>query len=262
VGTDGTVADALELGKQLKAQWKPPVPRTIEEVEADFVEAYEKLKLKNPRAVLAIFRDGEKSYDPAHPERVYAGWSDAHVNGHGPDSNTDGRSRNTGKAATEEIFMRHRSAMMGADLSSIPKDSEILAAQLMVVRANPKYEDGRNPEKDPNIWVAEPCHRPWVETEVNAYEYAKGKFWRAVSGKYYGDDPDFLPKYFVLGPGGGQVSSWDFTAAVKMWTSGKQESHGFMLHGDSYDYMRTHFRESAEQRKRPAILVIYVPQNG
>jgi hypothetical protein len=115
------------------------------------------------------------------------------------------------------------------------------------VRANPQYEEGRNPEKDPNVWGAEPCNRTWVETEVNAYEYAKGKFWRSVSGKYYGDDPDFLPMYFVLGPGGGQVSSWDFTAALKMWTSGQQENHGFMLHGDSYDYMR------------PAILVIYVP---
>jgi hypothetical protein len=257
-GSDRTVADVLELGKQLKPRWKPPVPRTVEQVEADFAQVYEKLKATNPRAVTAIFRDGEKGYDPLDLERVYAGWSDAHVNGHGPDSNTDGRSKNTGKAGTEEIFMRHRSAMMRADLSSIPKGSEILAAQLVVVRANPQYEEGRNPEKDPNVWVAEPCHRPWVETEVNAYEYAKGKFWRAVSGKYYGDDPDFLPLYFVLGPGGGQVSNWDFTAAVRMWTSGQHENHGFMLHGDSYDYMRAHYRESADQKKRPAILVVYV----
>jgi hypothetical protein len=259
MGTDRSVADALELGKQLKAQWKKPVARTVEQVEADFAQAYEKLRQKNPRAVLAIFRDGEKGYDPAHPDRVYDGWSDAHVNGHGPDGNTEGRSHNSGKAASEEIFMRHRSALMRVDLSSIPKGSEILAAKLVVVRANAKYEDGRNPEKDPNIWVAEPCNRRWVETEVNAYEYAKGKFWREVSGKYYGDDPDFLPLYFVLGPGGGQVSSWDFTDAVKLWTAGKQQNHGFMLHGDSFDYMRAHFRESPEQEKRPAVLVVYVP---
>jgi len=259
VGTDRTVADALELGKQLKAGWTKPAPRTVDQVEADFREAYEKFKRANPRAVLAIFRDGEKGYDPAHPDHVYGGWSDAHVNGHGPDSNTGGRSRNTGKAASEEIFMRHRSAMMRVDLSSIPIGSAVLAAQLVVVRVNPQYEDGRNPEKDPNVWVAEPCNRPWVESEVNAYEYAKGRFWRAVSGRYYGDDPDFLPMYFVLGPGGGQVSGWDFTEAVKLWTAGKQANHGFMLHGDSFDYMRAHFRESAEQKKRPAVMVVYVP---
>jgi hypothetical protein len=47
--------------------------------------------------VLAIFREGEVGFDPAHPDRVYDGWRDAHVNGHGPDSNTEGRSRNTEK---------------------------------------------------------------------------------------------------------------------------------------------------------------------
>src|SRR5262245_56503115 len=116
VGSDRTVADVLELGKQLKPGWKPSVPRTVDEVEADFARVYEKLKLTSPRAVMAIFRDGKKGYDPAHPERVCASWSDAHVNGHGPDSNTDGRSKNTGKGGMEEIFMRHRSAMMRADL--------------------------------------------------------------------------------------------------------------------------------------------------
>lgn len=258
-GRDRAVADAIELGKQLKDRWTKPVRTSLEEVESDFASVYGKIRKANPRAVLAIFRDGEKGFDPKNIEKVYAGWSDAHVNGHGPDSNTDGRSKNTGKSASEEIFMRHRSAMMRVDVSSIPKGSEILAARLVVVRASPGYEEGRNPEKDPNVWVAEPCNRPWVESEVNAYEYARGKFWRAVSGRYYGDDPDFLPLYFLLGPGGGAVNCWDFTEAVKLWTSGRQENHGFMLHGDSYDYMRAHYRESPETKKRPAVMVVYAP---
>lgn len=255
-----TVADIQELARQLKPKWTKPVPRSIDQVEADFAAAYEKIKAKNPRAVMVIFRDGEKGYDPAQPEKVYDGWSDGHVNGHGPDSNTEARAKNTGKSPSEEHFMRHRSVLMRADLSSIPKGSEILAAQLVVNRVGGYIDEGRNPEKDPNVWVAEPCNRPWVESEVNAYQYARGKFWKAVSGKYYGKDPDFFPLFFVLGPGGGQVSSWDFTEAVKFWTDGRQENHGFMLHGDSHDYLKAHYRESPEARKRPAIFVIYVPR--
>ena len=47
--------------------------------------------------------------------------------------------------------------------------------------------------------------------------------------------------------------------SLKITFAGKQENHGFMLHGDSFDYMRAHFRESSDLNKRPAILVVYVP---
>jgi hypothetical protein len=171
------------------------------------------------------------------------------------------RATNFGKSASQEIFMRHRSPLMRVDLSSIPQGSKILAAQLVIVRANDTYETGRHPLENPNMWVVELCNRAWVEEEVNAYEYARGKFWKSVGGMYYGDDPDFLPLYIAHGAGGGHVSVWDFTEAVKFWTDGARANHGFMLHGDSYDWMmRAHYRESSEVKSRPAVLAIYAPK--
>lgn len=35
---------------------------------------------------------------------------------------------------------------------------------------------------------------------------------------------------------------------------------GFMLHGDSRDYITAHTREAAEVKQRPAVLVIYDPK--
>jgi hypothetical protein len=145
------------------------------------------------------------------------------------------------------------------DFSSIPAGSEILAAQLVIVRAAPISKD-HNPEEKPTMWVAEPCNRPWEEYEVNAYQYAKDKFWKAIGGQYYGDDPDFLPFYVAYGPGGGKVNVWDFAEAVRFWTGGKHANHGFMLHGDSNDYIKGFAREAKELKDRPAIMVIFVPK--
>ena len=157
--------------------------------------------------------------------------------------------------------MRHRSLLMRANLSSIPAGAAIHAARFILVAADETFEKGRDPRVDANLWVAEPCNRPWVEGEVNTYEYARGKFWKAVGGMSYGDDPDFHPVYLAHGPGNAPVNTWDFTEAVRFWTDGKHENHGFMLHGDSFHYMgRAHNRESKEIRNRPALLVVYVPR--
>jgi hypothetical protein len=207
--------------------------------------------------VLAILRDGEKGYDPAQADKVYAGWKDAHINSHGPDGNYVGRARNSGKAATQEVFMRHRTALMRVDLSSIPQGAEILAARLLIVRASSGKMN--NPEQ-PNLWVVEPCNRPWEEYEVNAFQYAKDKFWKEVGGFHWGEDPDFLPIFLVYGPGQPKVNCWDFAEAVRFWTSGKHANHGFMLHGDSKDYMMAHAREATAIKDRPAVLVIYEPK--
>jgi hypothetical protein len=208
--------------------------------------------------VLVTLRDGEKNYDPAQPDKVYAGWRDAHINSHGPDGNYVSRARNSGKAATQEIFMRHRTALSRVDLSSIPQGAEILAARLIIVRASPSGKTN-NPEQ-PNLWVVEPCNRPWEEYEVNAFQYAKDKFWKEIGGYYWGDDPDFLPTFLAYGPGQPKVNAWDFAEAVRFWTSGKHANHGFMLHGDSKDYIMAHTREAKEITDRPAVLVIYEPK--
>jgi hypothetical protein len=252
LGTDMTVANVQELGKLLKDKWTKPTPKTVEQVEAEFKAEFNALKKKHPQAVRAIFRDGEKGYN---------GWKDAYWTSHGPDGMTVERAENFGKAASQEIFMRHRSPLMQVDLSSVPKGSEILTAKLVIVRANDTYEKGRHPIENPNVWVVEPCNRAWDEQEVNAYQYAKDKYWKAVGGMHWGDDPDFLPFYVAYGAGGGHVSIWDFKEAVKFWTDGTHANYGFMLHGDSYDWMmRAHYRESSEVKSRPAVMVIYVPK--
>jgi hypothetical protein len=256
-----TSAEAvIELGKKLKDRWARPEPRTVEQVEAEFRARFADLKRKHPRAVLAVLRDGEKGHDPAQPDKVYAGWKDAYWNSHGPDGNFVDRAENRGKAASHEVFMRHRSPLMRVDLSSIPTGSTILAAQLLVIRANQKDLDDHTPTKKPTMWVVEPCNRPWQEYEVNAFEYAKDKFWKEIGGMSWGEDPDFLPTFLAHGPGQGKVNVWDFTEAVRFWTDGKHPNHGFMLHGDSHDYMIAHAREARDLKDRPAVLVIYEPR--
>jgi hypothetical protein len=251
-GTDLEVGSVRDLGKLLKDKWTKPEPRTVDQIQGEFRARFDKVKADHPKAVLASFRQGENGY---------AGWSDAHIDSHGPDTNNHARARNRGTSETEESFMRHRSMLHRADLSAIPTGSTIHAAQFIVVADDTKFEKGRDPQADPNMWVAEPCNRPWVEAEVNAYEYAKDKFWKAVGGMSYGEDPDFFPIYLAHGPGNAPVSSWDFTEAVRFWTDGRHENHGFMLHGDSFHYMgRTHCRESKQIRNRPALLVIYEPK--
>jgi hypothetical protein len=247
----------IELGKNLKDRWTKPEARTVAQIEKEVTDQYAEVKKTHPRAVLAILRDGEKGYDPAHPDKVYAGWKDAHINSHGPDGNYVGRARNSGKAATLEIFMRHRTALMRVELFSIPQGSRILAARLIIVRASSGKMN--NPEQ-PNLWVVEPCNRPWEEYEVNAFQYAKDKFWKEIGGFHWGEDPDFLPIFLAYGPGQPKVNCWDFAEAVRFWTSGKDANHGFMLHGDSKDYMIAHAREAAEIKDRPAVLVIYEPK--
>jgi hypothetical protein len=261
LGADLVVADVQELGKKLKDRWTKPEPKTIEQVEAEFKAKYDELKKTHPHAVLAILRDGEKNYDPKNPEKAYAGWKDAYWSSHGPDGLTHERAENLGKRASHEVFMRHRSPLMQVDLSSIPKGAEILAGQLVILRANAPSKE-HNPEEKPTMWVAEPCNRPWEEYEVNAYEYARDKFWREIGGRYYGDDPDFLPFFLAYGPGCGKVNVWDFTEAVRFWTSGGHANHGFMLHGDSHDYMIAHSREAAEVKNRPAVMVVYDPSGS
>jgi acetolactate synthase-1/2/3 large subunit len=92
------------------------------------------------------------------------------------------RARNRGEAATHEVFMRHRSPLMRVDLSSVPAGSTVLAARLVIVRANDKVSDDHDPSKKPTMWVIEPCNRPWKEHEVNTFEYAPDRFWRDVGG--------------------------------------------------------------------------------
>lgn len=235
----------IALGKKLKKDWRPAKARTVEEVEADMARRHAELKKKHPKAVLAVLRDG---------------WQDAYFNSHGPDTAFAARAENRGGSATHEVFMRHRSPLMRVDLSSIPKGSNILAAELLIIRAVPKYIDDRDPERKPTMWVVEPCLRPWKEMEVNAFEYARGKFWKDVGGMHWGDDPDFGTTFLAYGPGQGKVNTWDFTEAVRYWTNGKHANHGFMLHGDSHDYMIAHTREAKNAKDRPAVLVIYEPE--
>ena len=97
------------------------------------------------------------------------------------------------------------------------------------------------------------------EGTVNGYEYAPGKLWKAASGLYYGDDPDVHPIFLAHGPSGWPVCHWDFTEALRFWTDGKHENHGFFLHGDSNDYMTVFSREAGDVKRRPALLVAYEP---
>ena len=150
--------------------------------------------------------------------------------------------------------MRHRSQLIRVDVSSIPKGSKVLAARLLLV------SQSNRPVDKPNMFAAEACNRPWVEGEVNAYRYAKGKLWRNVSGQYYeGDDPDYLPLYLAYGPAQGKTNVWDFTRAVKWWVEEGNANHGFFLHGNAVFYASTYTKGQKDPKNRPALVVIYEP---
>src|SRR5262249_20965160 len=148
-GTSSAQA-VIELGKKLKAEWKPRTTRSGEDVEADVRKRFDAVKTEHPDAVLVTLRDGEKGYDPAHPDRAFDGWKDAYFNSHGPDGAFVARAENRGKSATHEIFMRHRSPLMRVDLSSVRRGAKILAAELGVVPAN-KDRDAHAPEHKPSM---------------------------------------------------------------------------------------------------------------
>ena len=75
------------------------------------------------------------------------------------------------------------------------------------------------------------------------------------------EDPDFWPVFIAHGPaGGGAVSAWDFSEAVKFWFDGQHANHGFFLHGDSNDYMRVYTPRVKDIKLRPAIMVVYDPK--
>jgi hypothetical protein len=256
LGTDLEVKSVDELLKIKGKTWVKTEPRTVEKVDADFRAKFEELKKANPTARIAIFRDGEKGWDPANPDKAYDGWRDAHVNSHGPDGNLDGIAAKTGKHPYSEMFMRHRSRIMKIDVSVIPPNSTILAAELCMVR----IADDKGGEK-PTMWVAEACNRDWDEAEVNGYQFAKNKFWKAVGGMHYGDDPDFLNLYLAHGPSNAKVATWDFTEAVKYWTNPANKNFGFFWHTTPDDFCQggTPTRETRKIEDRPALRVIYVP---
>jgi hypothetical protein len=258
LGSDLDVDSLADLAKRSKDKWVKPEAKTIEQAEAEFKAEFEKFKKDHPRAVLATLREGEKGFDPANAEKAYEGWRLVYLNCHGPSGPNQGREVTPKPGETVEVFMRHRSVLMRADLASIPAGAKVLAARLIVTRAG--AADLKVPEK-PNMWVTEPCNRAWDETTANCYFYARGKHWKGVSGLYYGEDPDFWPVFLSHGPaGGGAVSVWDFTEALKFWLDGKHANQGFFLHGDSNDYMRMYTPRAKNLKDRPAVLVVFEPK--
>ena len=58
------------------------------------------------------------------------------------------------------------------------------------------------------MWAVEPCNRPWDEYEVNAFEFAKDKFWQTVGGMEWQKEADFEPVFLAHGPSQGKDSWW------------------------------------------------------
>lgn len=116
----GSAECVIASGKMAKERWTPPVHNTVEQVEAKFRARYAELKKTHPKAVLAVLRNGAKGHDPAQPDKVYSGWTDAYWTSHGPDTNFVERGINKGKSASHEVFMRHRSPLMRSTCRPFP----------------------------------------------------------------------------------------------------------------------------------------------
>src|SRR5262249_8368225 len=125
LGTDLEVIDARDLGQRLKDSWAKPKPRTIEEVEGEVKAEFQQIKRTHPKAVIIVLREGDKGYDPASPDKVYTGWKVLHINCHGPDGPNSGREK-VSAGPVVEAFMRHRGALIEANLASLPKNAKVL----------------------------------------------------------------------------------------------------------------------------------------
>jgi hypothetical protein len=261
LGLDMQVTNSAELAKRMANKWVRPLDKTVEQVESEFGALHDRLRKEHPRAVMAIFRNGQKGCDPSAPEREYAGWECTGISAHGPNANLLETLGSLAGSERMEVTHRGRPAMMRVDFSSIPAGSRILAARLLLMRAGqlPQDWDSRR-----SFFVAECCNRPWKETEVNTFEYAKDRFWKETHGSSWdGDDPDFLPTFIAFGPSQGTANVWDFTEAVKWWTDGKHPNHGFTLYNADYtsvDYLWVHSRWVKDVSRRPAMMVIYEPK--
>jgi len=260
LGTNLVVKDVDELAEKLKDKWTKPEDKSAPELEADFRSEYDKLKKDHPKAAFMTLRDGDKGCDPKDPSKVFSGWMDAGTPSHGPMSLTLASFRNSGKSVEIETCFRARPGFLRVDLSSIPKDATILAARLILVRGLSII--ATNWETKPTLFVAEPCRREWNESEVNCFEYAKDQFWKDYSAQSWGEDGDCDAVMLAHGPAAGKTLTLDFAEAVKYWTVGRHENHGFIIYGSPkyIDYFHTATRESPTISNRPALLVIYEPK--
>jgi hypothetical protein len=269
LGTDWELTKVTELGDRIQGQWTRPVKRSVEEVEADFRRQYEDLRKAHPRAVMAILRDGEKGYDPARPERIYDGWRDTEIQGHDPGAvYASFLGLRRGARPSSEMFLRRRTFLMKADLSSIPAGSRILKAWFLAVKTcspDPERLKGEyaweSPLK-PAFFVAEACNRDWDEALANGIEYAEGRFWKEICGEYWrGDAPDFPPLVIAYGQAGFDQNVFDFTEAVRWWTSGRHANYGFTMYsfGNYMEFCTVWMRHVSEIRNRPALVVVYEP---
>src|SRR5260370_9151775 len=66
------VRGVFELAKKLKDGWTKPETKSLAEVETAFRTQFAELKKKHPKAVQAVPRAAEKSYDAAQPEQAIA----------------------------------------------------------------------------------------------------------------------------------------------------------------------------------------------
>jgi hypothetical protein len=264
-GSELVVKNADDLGERLKLKetWRKPEARTVEQWEADIRRQFDEIKKSHPRAVLAMLRQGQKGYDPAHPDREFTGWQCGYGPTHLPMALAMACSTNAGKVDDCEACPRSRPSYHRVDLSSIPKGSRVLAARLMMVRSlvleGPPWDNWRT---KPTLIVTEPVNRPWKEYEVTVFEYAKDKFWTDFAAQCWGEDGDCAPVYLSYGPGSGKVNSWDFTYAVRYWTEGKHANHGFIISSaPAYlDALRVFTYRCKELQNRPCVAVIYEPK--
>lgn len=260
LGTDLEVKDVDALADKLKDQWVKPEDKAAAELEADFRAEYEKIKAAHPKAVLVALRDGDKGCDPANPDKVFAGWTDAGTPSHLPMGLTVACFGNSGRSGEIETCFRNRPGFLRVDLASIPKGADILAARLVATRAGASPDN--NWDHKPTMFVVEPVRREWKEYEVNVFEYARDAFWSEYSGETWGEGGDCDAVLLAHGPAAGKALSLDFAEAVKWWTSGAHENHGFILYGAPkyVDYFHVSTRECPTVGNRPAVMVVYEPK--
>jgi len=272
LGENLTVTSARRLGDLKKRLWKRPTVTSLEEIEGNWRKLYADIRRTHPGALFAVFRQGDKGFDPKHPEKVFGGWEDCYMLAHDPGHQFERvLGEAPGKQPRTEVFVHRRSTLWRIDLSSIPKGSNILAARFVFAKAYWGKEENWAKLKPgdayydfsplkPTLYIAMPVNRPWVENEASGFEWARDRFWKETCAMSWdGDDPDLLPIVLAYGGTGLNFGEWNFTRLVDYFVNGDRPNWGFTLACPSgYFHNNSVWTSEAPVLKnRPALMVIY-----
>ncbi|MXX59828.1 MAG: DNRLRE domain-containing protein [Rhodothermaceae bacterium] len=150
-----------------------------------------------------------------------------------------------------------KAGLLKWDLSSIPANSTILSAEIILEITNGSTD----------TYEVYELRRDWEEGESNWYQYSNGNMWQ-VEGANGSDDrgSDVLGSFDAEFPGRDTIRlDQAAMTAIKGWVDDPSTNHGFILldyDDSSSDGIDFDSREVSTEENRPKLTVTYTPPVG